>query len=117
MQASDYLEEYTAWASAGSDGKIYVYYSVDGTGYIARLGAKLIIVQMEDAGEWTDVQTITGTVTNGMLGQNKTSHSGNIVHQGTDGNTYRAVVTIYGGPATGGDSRIITTNTVVAKGP
>lgn len=113
-QASAYLSAYSAWAGAGSNGKIYVYYDVDGTGTVARLGAKLIVVQKLDAGVWKNVLTKTGTVTNGMLAQNDYTHGGNITYQGTVGNTYRAVVTIYGGPTSGGDSRIVTTNSVVA---
>lgn len=113
-QASAYLTDYTAWASAGSSGKIYVYFDVTGTGPVARLGAKLIVVQVKDAGVWKNVLTKTGTVSNGLLSANDASHGGDIVYQGTVGNTYRAVVTIYGGPTSGGDSRIVTTNSVVA---
>lgn len=114
-QASDYIDAYTAWASAGSSGKVYIYYDIDATGYVARVGAKLIVVQVLDAGVWTNVKTITGTISNGMLASNVTSHTGNIVYQGTAGNSYRAVVTVYAGPTSGGDSRIVTTNSVTAK--
>lgn len=110
--ASVYLSSYSAWTSIDSDNKIYVYYDVDATDTVARIGAKLIVLQVKDAGVWTNVLTKTGTVTNGMLLQNKASHLGAITYQGTEGKTYRAVVTVYAGPASGGDSRIITTNSV-----
>lgn len=115
VQASDYISSYTAWANAGSGGKVYIYYSIDATGTVARIGAKLIVVQVLDAGVWTNVKTITGTLSNGMLISNDTSHTGGIVYQGTAGKSYRAVVTVYAGPTSGGDSRIVTTNSVTAK--
>lgn len=115
IQASDYIMTYSAWTSAGSNGKVHIYYDIDATKNVARIGAKLIVVQMLDAGTWTPVQTTTGTVANGMLLQNDSSHMGSLVYQGNVGNTYRAVVTVYAGPVSGGDSRVVTTNSVVAK--
>ena len=115
IQASDYLTYYNARVSAGSSGKIYIYFDVIATGSVARVGAKMIVVEKLDAGTWTPVQTTTGTLANGLLIQNDSSHSGSWVYSGTVGNTYRAVVTVYVGPVSGGDSRVITTNSVVAK--
>jgi len=112
-QASIYLNEYTAWAVRSSNHEVYVYYDVSATKTIGCLGAKLIIVEMKDGNDWTPVKTITGTTSNGMLSLNDNDHGGGIVYQGTSGNQYRAVVTIFGGSSTtNGDSRIVTTNTV-----
>lgn len=112
-QASVYLNQYTAWAVRSSNNEIYVYYDVSATKTIGCLGAKLIVVQMKDASTWRTVCTYTGTVANGMLSLNDASHNGAIMHQGTSGTQYRAVVTIFGGSSTSnGDSRIVTTNTV-----
>ena len=111
--ASVYLGTYTAWAVRSSSNQVYVYYDVTANGTIGCLGAKLIVVQMNDGGTWKTVKTYTGTTSNGMLALNDVSHSGNIKYQGTSGTQYRAVVTIFGGSSTtNGDSRIITTNTV-----
>lgn len=111
--ASVYLTDYTAWAVRSSSNQVYVYYDVTGTRTIGCLGAKLIVVQMNDGGTWKTVKTYTGTTSNGMLALNDVSHSGAKVYQGSSGNQYRAVVTIFGGSSTSnGDSRIITTNTV-----
>lgn len=115
IQASDYIMAYAAWVEAGSGGKIYVYYDIDATRTWPRVGAKLMVVQMQDAGTWTPVQTTTGTLSNGLLISNDSSHFGSWVYSGTVGNTYRAVVTVYAGPISGGDSRVITTNSVVAR--
>ena len=112
-QASAYLAEYTAWAVRSSSNQVYVYYDVTASGTIGCLGAKLIIIEMKDGGDWTAVKTYTGTTSNGMLSLNDNDHGGGIVYQGTSGNQYRAVVTIFGGSSTtNGDSRIVTTNTV-----
>ena len=112
-QASIYLGTYTAWAVRSSSNQVYVYYDVTANGTIGCLGAKLIVVQMKDAGTWRTVKTYTGTTSNGMLVRNDFTHGGDIVYQGSSGNQYRAVVTIFGGSSTtSGDSRIVTTNTV-----
>ena len=112
-QASVYLGTYTAWAVRSSSHQIYVYYDVTANRTIGCLGAKLIVVQMKDAGTWKTVKTYTGTTSNGMLVLNRGAHGSEIVYQGTSGTQYRAVVTIFGGSSTtNGDSRIVTTNTV-----
>lgn len=111
--ASYYLSAYTAWATRSSSNQIYIYYDVTATKTIGCLGAKLIVVQMKDAGTWKTVRTYTGTTSNGMLKLNANGYGGAVVYQGTSGTQYRAVVTIFGGSSTtSGDSRIVTTNTV-----
>ena len=111
--ASAYLTAYTAWAVRSSNHEVYVYYDVTATKTIGCLGAKLIVIEMKDGSDWTAVKTYTGTTSNGMLVLNDISHTGAKVYQGTSGNQYRAVVTIFGGSSTtNGDSRIVTTNTV-----
>ena len=111
--ASAYLTAYTAWAVRSSSHQVYVYYDATATKTIGCLGAKLIVVQMNDGGTWKTVKTYTGTTSNGMLSLNDASHNGAKIYQGTSGTQYRAVVTIFGGSSTtNGDSRIITTNTV-----
>lgn len=112
-QASIYLTAYTAWAVRSSSNEIYVYYDVDATRTIGCLGAKLIVIQMKEGNSWSTVKTYTGTTSNGMLALNMNSYGGTKVYQGSSGNQYRAVVTIFGGSSTtNGDSRIVTTNTV-----
>ncbi|MBQ9851902.1 MAG: hypothetical protein IJO37_03165 [Ruminiclostridium sp.] len=112
-QASAYLTDYTAWAVRSSNHEVYVYYDVTATKTIGCLGAKLIVIEMKDGSDWTAVKTYTGTTSNGMLILNNNGHGGAKIYQGTSGNQYRAVVTIFGGSSTtNGDSRIVTTNTV-----
>lgn len=112
-QASYYLSSYTAWAVRSSSNEIYVHYDVTACGTIGCVGAKLIVIEMKDGNDWTPVKTYTGTTSNGMLVLNAYDHGGAKVYQGTSGNQYRAVVTIFGGSSTtNGDSRIVTTNTV-----
>lgn len=112
-QASVYLTAYTAWAVRSSSDEIYIYYDVSATRTIGCLGAKLIVIEMKDGGDWTPVKTYTGTTSNGMLILNDNAHGNDVVYQGTSGNKYRAVVTIFGGSSTtNGDSRIVTTNEV-----
>lgn len=112
-QASVYLTAYTAWAVRSSSDEIYVYYDVSATRTIGCLGAKLIVIEMKDGGDWTPIKTYTGTVSNGMLMLNDYTYTNAVTYQGTSGTQYRAVVTIFGGSSTtNGDSRIVTTNEV-----
>ena len=114
-RASDYIDNYSAWLSLGPGGKIYISFDIDAAGTMKLVGAKLIALEMKDAGVWKNIKNYSGTVSNGMYAQNVPTHGGTITYQGTVGNDYRAVVTFYAGDSTGGDNRIITTNAVRAK--
>lgn len=113
--ASDYINDYGAWLTTGSGGKIYIEFDITATRKMSLIGAKLIALEVKDAGVWTNLKNYSGSLANGMYAQNKISYGGTTTYYGTVGNQYRAVVTFYAGDSTGGDNRIMITNVVQAK--
>lgn len=114
MRASDYIDAYSAWMTTGSGGKLYINYDITATGRMTIIGAKLIALQVKDAGIWTNLKNYGGSLANGMYAQNTGFHGGTITYGGTSGKDYRAIVTLYAADSTGSDSRVVTTNAVRA---
>lgn len=114
-QASDQLAYYAAYAVTSSGGKVIIEFEVDGTRRMDLVGASYIVVQEKTGGKWMGVSTYFGSVANGMLGDNTFSHMGSITYKGTVGKEYRALVTVYAENSIGDDSRIVTTNSVIAQ--
>lgn len=114
-RASDYLNYYSAYALASSNGKVIIEFEVDGAGRMDLVGSNYIVVQEKSGSKWLGVSTYWGSSLNEMLGENTVSHIGKITYVGTVGREYRALVTVYAKDSTGDDSRTIITNSVTAK--
>lgn len=109
--ASDYLSTYNAYVSVAGSGKIEVYYSVSGTGYIDEIGVKRIaIYESTDNSSWTWVKTYTSTGTPSLMSYNDCYHYGYVSYQGVAGRYYKAYVTIWGGDGGSGDTRYVWTS-------
>ncbi len=114
VAASDYLTYYYAWTGTASNGTVYFYYNVDATGWMDLVGASCIVVQQKISGTWSNAATYIGTVNNGMLREDATSHTGSLTYSGISGREYRAIVTFYAGDGSGYDTRNYTTVSVIA---
>ena len=114
-RASDYLNYYSAYALASSNGTVIIEFEVDGAGRMDLVGSSYVIVQEKSGSNWVGVSTYWGSSSNGMLGENTVSHIGKVTYSGTRGKEYRAIVTVYAENSTGDDSRTIITNSVTAK--
>ena len=111
-QASHYLHGYTTYLFPGSSsGDIRLEYIISANSVMQSVGVSKIVVYKPDG---SYVTTITGTVSNGLLGTSDAHHSGNYIYHGTPGTSYYFAVTVYAGDSTGSDSRTVTTNTVKA---
>lgn len=112
IRASKYLNSYFAMLDQGTTaGNLSLSFSVVATGKMNLVGISRINVYKANG---TFVETITGTVANGLLGASDMHHSGNYTYHGTPGTSYYFAVTVYAGDSTGSDSRTVTTNTVKA---
>ena len=110
-RASYYLDSYSAYVSASGGGKIKVYFSVSGTGYIDSIGAKRIaIYESTDNNTWNWVKTFTSTGTPSMMSYNDYHHSGYVSYQGVADRYYKAYVTVWGGDNGAGDNRYFWTS-------
>lgn len=110
-RASDYLSSYSAYVSASGGGKIKVYFSVSGTGYIDSIGAKSIaIYESANNSSWTWVKTFNSASTTSMMSYNDAYHSGYVSYQGVAGRYYKAYVNVWGGDNGAGDNRYFWTS-------
>lgn len=115
-RASDYLSSYSSWLGVGSSksGTVYVYYDVDATRTMDKVGITHVAIQYQNGSSWITEKSIIGAVSNGMIRENYHGHYGTVTFNGTSGKTYRAVITFYAALGDGSDSRTLTTASIVA---
>ena len=114
--ASAYLNAYGAYVYAAGDGKVQVWYDVNGTRYLGMLGVKTIkLYHSIDSQTWYLAQTYSYETTPSLMSYNDYFHSGHVDFDGVPGRFYKATVTFYGGSsATTGDSRDYYTSTILS---
>ena len=114
-RASDYLEAYSAYVYPAGWGKVQVWFSVDGTGYMDEIGAlEIQLFESKDNETWTWVKTFEHQDYSDMLVYNDFSHMGHVEYSGTIGRYYKAYVCIWAGKNGAGDSRTFWTPAVKA---
>lgn len=112
-RASLYLQGYGAYLYQGSSkGSIRVEFTVSGTRYSDRVGVSNISIYKEDG---SFVTSVTGTLSNGLLGTDKKTYAGDYTYYGEAGTVYYMVLTMYAERDGGSDSRLYTTNS--CRGP
>ena len=105
-RASDYLTAYSAYIYPAGWGKVQVWFSVDGTGYMDEIGAlEIQLYESKDNETWTWVETYQHVDHTGMLGYNDFSHYGHVEYNGTIGRYYKAYVCVWAGKDGDGDTR------------
>lgn len=110
-RASAYLSSYEASINPVGNGKVRVYYSVDGTRYIDELGVmRITLKESTDKSTWTTVKTFTSTGTPSLMSYNSATHSGYVTYQGVAGRYYKAYVCVWGGDNGAGDNRYFWTS-------
>ena len=105
-RASDYLTAYSAYIYPAGWGKVQVWFSVDGIGYMDEIGALNIkLYESTDNETWTWVDTFHYTDYPAMLGYDDFSHYGHVEYNGTIGRYYKAYVCVWAGKDGDGDTR------------
>lgn len=92
-------------------GTVTVSFSITGTGKMTSLGATK--VQIKDS-SGSVVKTFYSSTTSGMMGYNKTYHSGSVTYSGSTGTKYYAVVSFKAANATDSDTTTRTTGYTTA---
>ena len=111
-RASYYLDAYSAYVYPAGWGKVQVWFSVDGTGYMDEIGALQIqLYESKDNETWTWVDTFHYTDYPDMLGYSDFSHYGHVEYNGTIGRYYKAYVCVWAGKDGDGDNRYFWTPT------
>ena len=110
-RASDYLDSYNAYIYPAANGKIQVYFTVTGKGYLGSLGALYIrIFHSVDQNTWHLIKSYDHSDYPSLLSYNDNYHSGCVEYQGVPGRYYRAYVCIWGGDDGVGDTRYFYTS-------
>jgi hypothetical protein len=111
--ASQYLASYRAWTARDASGVLSVSFTVNATSRQTNVGVTQIAVQRWNGSSWTTVRSYFSATTTGMLGNNTNVHIGSIIHNGTVGGEYRALVVVFSGSSSSNDQRLLTTNSTV----
>lgn len=109
IQSSAYINSYSAQITTGSGGRILVDGIVTGTNIMDTIGVKTLVIQKYQSGSWVNAITWSN-----LYDYNSVSSTFTSTYYGTVGTTYRAVITFYAALGSGSDSRIMTTNSVIA---
>lgn len=113
-RASAYFRSTEVWAETGSNHEVTFWADVVCNRPMTKVGVSKIVIQQKISGQWEDILTEYGTVSNELLGANESSHTCSATYKGSSGQTYRAVYTLYAGDSNGSDTKERTTNAVVA---
>ena len=112
MDASDYIAATSAELNQGNvSGQLRVSYSITATSSMDTIGVSRIEVYYSNGTKYT---TIWGTISSGLLKQNRPTASDTYALSLTSGTSYYCKVTLYAAKDGGWDSRTITTGTVTA---
>jgi hypothetical protein len=114
-QASDYLAQYDAYIITNGNGNISIWFDVTATGIMDQVGALTIILKEYNGSSWNTVKTYshTNSLYSHILATNTNVHADSVSYSGISGRYYYATVTVWAGVDGGGDSRSITTDSVV----
>ena len=105
-RSSAYLSSYRAFLTAKGNGRVSVTVDVSGTNYMTDIGAEAIyIYESTDNVDFTLVATYEAEDYPDMLGSGSFYYETPIIHRGTAGRYYSAIVDVYAGNANGGHTR------------
>ena len=110
-RASAYLDNYGAYVYLPGDGKVQVYFDVQGTGMMDELGVlRIELYESTDGIYWSGATTFNHDTTAGMLSYNDNYHSGHVTYNGVAGRYYKAYICVWGGKNGAGDTRYFWTS-------
>lgn len=118
-RASYYLSAYNAYCYAAGSGVVQVWFTVEGTDYMADIGSLSIQVyecstNSSNDSDWDFFTSFNNGNTPSILGHNKYYYSSHVSCSATVGKWYKAYVCIYAGDGTNGDTRYFWTSAVKA---
>lgn len=93
-RASTLIFSHSCVASADTDGKINVTFSITGKKIMSRIGAQSMYFYVKDGNTWT-LSKSYGQYSTGMSTTNKVTYDNTITYQGTAGAQYKIVVTLF----------------------
>lgn len=113
--ASYYLNSYNAYVWPAGSGKVQVWFTVKGTGYMDDIGTLTIkVYESTDNSTWYWVKSFSNGNYPNMLAQDDYSHCSYVEYQGVAGRYYKAYVCVWAGKDGGGDTRYFWTSAKLA---
>lgn len=108
-RASARIDSSVAIVKAGTDGNLWVYFSVDAVSIMDDIGASKIMIQRYSGSRWITESTLTPTNTPEMQTTNALRHSATIPYSPKySGCSYQAVVTVYATDSSGTSTKTVT---------
>ena len=114
-RASDYLSVYVISLDAIGNGEMEIYYDVNGTGRMTKIGAQALYVDEYVNGDWVPYLTLTAAENDGFYGYNTAWHSGFAYFDGTPGVKYRVTLKAYASNSSGSDTGYGTSQSVTCQ--
>lgn len=93
-RASKLIISHSCVASADTDGKINVTFSITGKRIMSRIGAQSMSFYIKNGTSWKLVESYTEYYV-GMSAMNEVTYDNTITYQGTAGADYKVVVTLF----------------------
>lgn len=113
IRASDRIYHSTATLSKASNGNLSVFFSVQATGIMEKIGATSVAIQRSSGSGWTTEYTFNTSNTPALLTGNTDWHGMALTYTPRfSGVEYRAVVMIYVKDATGASTQQLTSRSV-----
>lgn len=112
-RASDRIYHSTATLSKASNGDLSVFFSVQATGIMEKIGATSVAIQRSSGSGWTTEYAFNTSNTPTLLRENKDRHSMVLTYSPRfNGVEYRAVVMIYVQDASGTSTQQLISKTI-----
>lgn len=113
-QSNAYISYFNAAASSDGEGNVRIDFGVRGTDRMATLGASMVSIYKEDGLLVKVFYSSNELYAADMLGSNRMTFYGHVTYEGTPGQAYYAIVTVYASDGVGSGTENYLTNTVVA---
>ena len=112
-RASEYLSSYSIALGALGDGVMEVFYSVDGTGRMEKVGARALYIYDYNGEDWIPYETQLAIDHSDFYSYNAFGHIGYAYFEGVPGIDYRVTLQAYARGTDGGsDTGSVTSNSV-----
>jgi len=114
-RASDYLSSYTVALDALGNGEMEIFFDVDGTGTMTKIGAQVLYVDEYVNGAWSPYLTLAAVDNDDFYGYNTAGHIGLAYFDGTPGVKYRVTLVAYARNSSGSDTGSVTSPAVYCR--
>ena len=114
-RASEYLAGYSISMEALGNGEMEIFYDVNGTGRMTKIGAQALYIDEYVNGSWSPYLTMTAAENDGFYGYNTAGHAGFAYFDGTPGVKYRVTLKAYALNSSGSDTGTGTSLSVTCR--